>query len=677
MSAELLQIALALHQDGQIDQAEAFYRQIIASEPGNHDALHLLGMAAHQRGRHREAAELIGAAIALRPGEPLFHNNLGVVLQGGGRIAEAEAAYRRALELNPRHAAALNNLGNILRDSWRLDDAADCYRRALEIQPAFAEALNNLGNIHADQRNYADAIIHYRRAISVQPDYTEAWKNLGILLLEEGETAQAAAAFDRARDLRPHDSGLKLRAAFAMPVIPESAAEIQLRREQLAGDIDRLMREPLHIEDPVRNTCGPVFHLAYQGMNDRDLQARIAALYAKATPSLRFMAAHCIPGMPMAAANDGRVHVGILSRFLHNHSIGDHYAGLIRSFPKRVARYTVFRFPGPFDDVTKKIEAAVESLITLSTQLAEAREQIAAQRLDVLFYTDIGMDPWTYFLAFSRLAPVQCVTLGQPVTTGIPTIDYFLSFDQIESEQSESHYTEQLVRLRNMPHYFAKPALGSSTKSRRDFGIPDDVPLYVCPQTLFKFHPDFDGILGEILRRDARGLIVIFEAGRPNWTKLLSSRIERSVGTLFSRVRFLARQPYDDFLRILQLADVLLDTPHFSGGTTTLQALAVGAPLVTLPGEFARGRGTRSHYMRIGVTDTLARDAAHYVELAVAIANDASLRSAIRQRILAAGSVLFDSPAAAIELEQFFADSVASYRQRTKHRSPHIAQGAA
>ena len=78
-------------------------------------------------------------------------------------------------------------------------------------------------------------------------------------------------------------------------------------------------------------------------------------------------------------------------------------------------------------------------------------EQVAATELDVLFYADIGMDPTTYFLAFSRLAPVQCVTWGHPVTTGIPNIDDYLSSDVFEAPGAEAHYTERLIRLPRRP----------------------------------------------------------------------------------------------------------------------------------------------------------------------------------------------------------------------------------
>ena len=112
-------------------------------------------------------------------------------------------------------------------------------------------------------------------------------------------------------------------------------------------------------------------------------------------------------------------------------------------------------------------------------------------------------------LAFARLAPVQCATWGHPVTTGIPTIDYFISNVDAEPADAAEHYTEQLVRMKNLPTYYAPPSVSSATRSRKDFGLEEKAHLYLCPQSLFKMHPEFDGILSAILRADPKGRIVL------------------------------------------------------------------------------------------------------------------------------------------------------------------------
>jgi len=649
-----LEEGLRHHQAGRLDRAEELYRRVLSAEPRQPDALHLLGMAAFVRGHSEKGRDLVCQAIAAKPHEAVFHANLGVVLEALRRWPEAEASYRRALCLNPRNAAALNSLGNLHRAAWRLDEAACCYQAAISLDGRFPAAQSNLGNTFADQNDFERAIACYRRALEIDPGFVDARKNLANSLAEQGRCDQAAEELGRAQALRPDDAALKIRSALLLPAIVESSAWIDARRRKLSDDLDGLLKADLRVSDPIEQTLGPAFYLAYHGRNDVELQQKIAAVYSRAVPSLAFTAPHCL-GLKKNARR--QIRVGLISRFFHNHSVGDHYAGLVRSFPRRQATYTVFRFPGADDAVSRGIEQAADEVVLLSPRLAEAREQIAGRELDVLFYTDIGMDPWTYFLAFARLARVQCVTLGHPVTTGIPTIDYFLSCDRQEPADADDHYTERLVRFANKPHYFSQPEVTGAEACRSEFPLPADAHWYVCHQTLFKIHPDFDRLAGEILRSDPRGVVVLFEGQQAHWTRLLQDRLRASIPDVASRVILLPRLPYDTYLAFLRLADVLLDTVHFGAGTTTYHALALGVPLVTLPGAYSRGRGTDAAYRRIGISTCVAADPNDYVRRAVAIASDRSLRDAIgasfRERI----GMLFSNSAGAQEIEAFFVDA--------------------
>jgi len=620
-------------------------------------------MTAHARGQFREAHELVSRAIELKPAEPVFLANHGAVLEALGRFTDAEEVYRQALRLNPRDATALNNLGNLHRAAWRLEEAAECYRAAIEQKPDFVNAHNNQGVIFADRRQFDQAIECYRRALEIDGSFFDARKNLAYVLSAQGRYREGKAELARAAELRPSDASLKIRSALLLPVIPESVDAIDERRREMEADLDRLLDEELHILDPIADTLGPAFHLAFHGRHDLPLQRKIAAVYERAVPSLKFTAPHCVSRGTRPHGESGPIRVGLISRFFQQHSIGDHYAGLLRAFPREGVHYTICRFPGPEDAVSREMEEAADDVLTLSPRLGEAREQLAAREFDVLFYTDIGMDPWTYFLAFARLAPVQCVTLGHPVTTGIPTLDAMLSCDLQEPPDAETHYSERLVRTQNMPHYFARPVLTGAMRRRGDYPLPDEARWYVCHQTLFKIHPEFDRLLGEILRRDPRGVVILFSDGQaPQWKTLMLERMQRSISDVAGRVTFLPRLPREDYLNFLTLADVLLDTVHFGGSTTMYHALALGVPLVTLPGRFARSRETLTAYLRIGVSDCIASDASDYVRRAVMIANDRALRESIGAACRERSGALFSNGAAAREIEEFFIDAVRRHR---------------
>src|SRR5262249_3173954 len=148
---------------------------------------------------------------------------------------------------------------------------------------------------------------------------------------------------------------------------------------------------------------------------------------------------------------------------------------------------------------------------------------LTEQQLDILFYTDV-VDPLLYSLAFSRLAPVQCVTWGHPDTTGLDTIDYFVSSELFETAQADEHYSETLVRLKTIPAYCYRPERTTPAKAREAFDLPADGHLYACLQSVYKFHPEFDVVLTDILRRDPKGVLILSEGYHCYWRTLLERR---------------------------------------------------------------------------------------------------------------------------------------------------------
>jgi len=465
------------------------------------------------------------------------------------------------------------------------------------------------------------------------------------------------------------EDGAKIRAVLATPAIFQSAEEMRQQRQRLEEGLAALEQESLSIDDPLIEVNTTNFYAAYHGLNDRSLQARLATLYLRATPSLACVAPHC--------RQDGEdkprrspLRVGFVSCFLHMHTIGEVNVGIIRNLSRKLCRVVLLRPASPEHPVARLIRESADEVVTLSPSLEAARKEIADKRLDVLFYTDIGMEPFTYFLAFARLAPVQCVTWGHPVTTGIPTIDYYLSSVDLEPPGAEEQYSERLVRLRGLPTYYYAPAFFPPAKTRQHFGLAEDDHLYMCPQAPFKVHPDYDALLGEILRADPRGRVLFIRSQNPEWTPQLLARFRRTLPDTVERIQFLPHQGGQDYLHLLAVCDVLLDTTHFGGGNTTFKAFSVGAPIVTLPGEFARGRVTSACYRKMGVLDCIAADRQDYVKIALRLGTDPGWRQEVKSRIEAARGVLYEDAGLLRELEQFFLEATAQAEKGVRHHLP-------
>jgi predicted O-linked N-acetylglucosamine transferase (SPINDLY family) len=688
-------LGVALFETGRTDEAIAAHRRAIQLQPGHAWAHVNLGNALSAAGQYDEAIVACQRAIDLQPTFPEAHNSLGAVLKAMGRTDPAIAAYHRALELRPDYAEARNNLGNALIDQGRLEEAISQYDRAVALKPDLAEAHSNLiVALHVagrmDQARLDAALACLDQARTLRPDSAELHKLTARVLEWEGKTAEAHAALDRALEIRPSDA-LAVRRALLLPVIYSSLDELPRERTRLEENLNQLSTRSLAIANPVDDVGLNTFYLAYQGGNDRDLLVRLAALHRAATPSLVFEAPHCRPptlspwervaegrvraGAPpgaIAAPRPGEgqratrgqglgasiIRVGFVSRCFHRHTIGKLNLGFVRNLSREHFSVTLLRFPGPDDAMARAFDQSADQVVRLPLRLEVLRQRIAELQLDVLYYCDIGMDAWTYFLAHARLAPVQCVTWGHPVTTGIPTIDYFVSSRLLEPEDAAEHYSEELAPLEKLNVYYYEPSIAPPVKSRSALGLDETANLYVCPQSLFKIHPGFDVILAGILRGDPRGRVVLIEGTFAHWKTLLAARFERSFPDVADRVVFLPRVSQDDFLHLLARADVLLDTTPFSGGSTSYEAFASGTPVVTLPGRLLRGRITAACYQQMGVLDCIARSEDEYVQIALRLGMDPAWRDHVRGEILRRKHLLFEDAAAVRQLESFLHGAV-------------------
>ncbi len=201
--SELLLRGAELHRQGHLAEAEAHYRQVLATAPRQPDALHLLGLVANAAGRPAEAIDLIRQAVAVQPDLAAAHYNLGRILQGQGAFDQAEQAYRQALASEPGYVEALENLGGALQAQGKLDEAEQMYRQVLELVPGQASAWSNLGTLLQARGLPAESLKAYDKALALAPEYVEAFHNRGEALSDLHQLDKAVASYDRALELRP------------------------------------------------------------------------------------------------------------------------------------------------------------------------------------------------------------------------------------------------------------------------------------------------------------------------------------------------------------------------------------------------------------------------------------------------------------------------------------------
>lgn len=632
--------ARTLQRAGDIPGAEAGYRAALeGTEAG--EALEGLGLARFQRGDAAGALPLLQAAEALAPSPRLTHN-IATVLTALDRRADAIERQRRNVAAHPEYVPSYHALSALL-------EAGGDRAGAAGVELLLAERAIPSGRDEV----IAPAVT---RAIGLQPGHAGA-VNLANRLRIAGRQDQAMRLLDAYLTREPHDLGARLSRGMAhLAVVHSSEEEVAQRRAAYAAEMAELEERAKRADADVL-AAGAVqvgsakpFFLAYHHEDDSALQ-RIYGRIVSRMMQTRF------PSRAPAILRQRRtrIRVGFATAYMHLHSVSKLFGGWIRHLDR--TRFEVFLYHLGQAEDAMSADLARHSDRYLAGPRAEEDwiSQIEADDLDVLVYPEIGMHPLPVRLACRRLAPVQCVAWGHPVTTGLPTIDYFLSSDLMEPPEADCHYTERLVRLPNLSiHYDPLPA-GPGRISREALGISGEAVVYVCCQSLFKYHPRDDAVLPAIAARvpDSRFLFIGDTRTDPNANRLRARLDAAFAATGQDSARHLMFVPpvaAEDFPSLLRSGDAYLDSIGWSGGNTTLEAVTCGLPIVTALGTLMRGRHSAAILVRAGADAYIADSPAEYVRLAASLAHP-DVREAARAAIQAGAPLLFNdlTPVRALE----------------------------
>ena len=380
------QRAASLVDKGDTAAAKALADQELEAAPGDPFWLYVLGHIARRQGNFLEATKLLQSSIDADAQSPHAFDELGMTQRTIGRPADALRAFQQAIVADATYIPPYLHLAGLFHDMGRTEDARLCLLRARE----------------------------------VEPDNPAIHKRLGRAFHQAGELTAAETSFGEALALDSQDGETRLLNATLMPEFTTSEADRETWRDRYHDGLEALELNPPVIPDPME-VGATGFYLPYHGRNDRALQEQLARVYATACPSLLFHAAHC--DEPPPRPGERLLRIGFVSYFLRRHTIAKLWGEMMTRLDHERFHVTLFSLSPTEDTETARLEAGVDQFIHLPRSLAVARAAIADAKLDLVYYTDIGMEPLTYFLAFARLARVQCVTWGHPQTTGIPTVD--------------------------------------------------------------------------------------------------------------------------------------------------------------------------------------------------------------------------------------------------------------
>ena len=699
--ADQHRLAVAQAEAGQLNEAAAAYTNLLAQDRDRAEWWHELALIHSKQGRFENAAAALLQSLKLEPSEVERHYDLGTLLEHlddpsadvrgyiegltpghlrmvQHQLPEAIAAYDEDHQHHPDDfggaktlASALRFAGDEARAALVLGLAYARQKRhsktiteltkALDLGVIDAAAYVALGNALNRSRRYAEAIHTCTSGLNAFPIERGIYRELVWALVETNQTERAVATAEAAARSVGDPLFLKATRYLALPIVYEGSEQIREWRTRFIDGLRRLTSE-ISLADPdlasARADIHPNFYLGYQGFNDMALQRDYGQLVSRIMAASYPAWAQVRPVTPIEA--NGRMRIGYI--FAGHTGIDPVFLAWMTGHDP--ARFEMFCYQvgGTVDPSSHELETVAANFHHLPEDLEVISHSVVESRLHVLVYLYIGMGAlWTQ-LAGLRLAPVQCATWGHPMTTGLPTIDYFISNEMMEPQDAEAHYSEKLVRLPGIGACPSPPFLPPLVKTRADFGLPDDAVIYISPQSPAKYLPQYDGVYPAIASRVPNALIILIEPRADGVGRVLRRRLQEAFAHAGldsdTFVRFLPNQEYEDYLDLMRLSDVFLDTFAWSGGLTTIDAIRCAIPVVTHPGELMRGRQSAGILRHMGVGDTIATTIDHYVEIAVRLGLDAEWRRVISEALRERQDRVFDDGSWRPALEGFYSRAV-------------------
>lgn len=645
--------------------------------PGDVDVLHLLGVAAYHMRRYQEGITTLEERLSITPIPSMpssmsRYHHISEAKYFLALLKHEVGEYRQAADILKNLEAdasippaiarkACSMAGRTLHVLDENNDAIDYLKKSLALEPTCGVTWANLAKVYVASGRMDDALEAHDKALAYPANQNakelrNVKMSLASLLKRIGDEEKFQKVYQELIDEEP-TYGLILEQSLYLPNIYNTLEEVVTYRDRYIQNLMALLQESPKMDNLHNEVCVSLtFLLAYHGESDKDLMQALGHLIHQGySPA---------PLPPRPKRQPGqKIRVGVISRhWSRNHTIGKLYTGIFENLNADDFEVVMFHVVPNFHPNSHK--GWVKNGHIYKAYLPEQNRPLATAilhkaELDILFYSDIGMDTTTYFQAFERVAPAQCVTFGHPSTSGIPNMDYFFSCKHMESDNAQQYYTEELIQLDTVPTHYRRPTL-EREYDKAYFGFDDNKNYYVCPQSLFKMHPEIDEIFKGILDGDPNGVLVLLAGHTVAWRQQLVARFNRTLGeALTSRIHWQERLSRRDFVGMMKVCDVMLDPIHFGGGNTSYEAFSFGTPVVTCPGKFLKSKITEAAYRMMGYTELIVDSYQAFVDKSLELGMNPDKRAQVSQTILDCCDVLYENNDTVREIEAEFKRMVA------------------
>jgi len=680
--AALINLTAAYLRAGKFELAAKSGERAVSVQSPAVDALINYGTALHELGRFRDAIGPLEAAFQQNQRSTVVCNLLGSSLMKIGDFPRAATLFEIATMVAPMDGDAWANRSAALNALSQHDAALKCAEKAVELGldssnalAAQAAALLELGKVE-------ESIATYEQAAARNPTL-EILCQLARALIMSGRNDDALPYLRRATEADASNPFVRLMMAVSvLKPICKDKAELEASRAAFERAIAEL--QTWYASAPVKDAYVAIgasqpFFAAYHPVNNRELLRPYGDLCAAWMKSLTdASSAPALSPADTASAStlsqrSGKIRVGLVSAHVHYQSVWNAILkGWVHRLDKSKLDLYLFKLDCQRDHETSVAESQVTSFDDKPKSLAGWVEAIRKADLDALIYDEIGMEPVTLQLAALRLAPLQAVTWGHPETTGLPTLDFYLSGAALEPPNAQDNYTERLVQLPNLGVCVEPLQPRIEDPDLRALGLPCDEPLLLCAGSPFKYSPLTDWVWIEIakgLRASGGGRLVFFMGGSGSMHLLFTERLRTSFANqgmdFDAQVCLIPILARPHWFGLMQRSTLMLDTLGFSGFNTALQAIEAGLPYLAFEGDFMRGRLASGLMRRMNLEDLIATTYEDFVQRAVALAADAETLGEIRSEMSRRSPVLFSDTTPVRALEDFLLEESGKRRSRT------------
>ena len=606
---------MALHQAGQIDDAERLYRELLTHTPEHATARHYLGVCHYQRGQLPEAAIEISRALRSNPAEPMALNNLGLVYKAQGDNAAAGQCFTHAIEQDPHSAVALTNRGLLLLESGRTEEAIRDCAAAAEYAPTLAETHNNLAKALVAVRRIVEAEAAWARAVAANPDLAEAHFNRAEVLVELRRFEAAIESYRCAEALNP-----------AMPWLAGGLMHAQMH----ACDWTDFASHEAKILAAVDRGDKAIKPLPLIALRSTMAQQQRCA---RAIISEKFAGHHRRP--VIANHRHDRLRIAYLSADFRTHPTSQLIAGLIEHHDRaRFEVLGVYVGPPQQDEWRARMERAFDRFFDFHGNSDEAiATALQSLEIDILIDLMGHTHMARHGVLAARIAPVQTNYLGYPGTAGAPFVDYIIADPVLIEPDDRDYYDEKIVTL---PYTYQpnddKRALPGAPGSRTDHGLPAEGFVFCCFNNSFKITPvEFD-IWMRLLQQIEGSVLWLLQPTEVAERNLRREAAARGVDA--SRLCFAPRlSSLATHFGRHRHADLFLDTFNYNAHTTASDALWSGLPVLTCRGDTFASRVAASLLGAIGLPELVTTSIAAYEARARELATDATQLRGIRDKL--------------------------------------------